>query len=237
MSAANASIVNDDKYVILSAKFKAENMLQREVLSRINQYAEIRRNTQPLKEPSLGSVFKRANEISAGYFVDKLGLKGFSCGDAIISTKHAGFIVNAGNASASDVIKLINYIKKSVESEFGITLEEEIEIIALLILLHVEENGYFDRSEYDIDYRSISTLETESIHSSKTTFKFYLHEDDFSNNELKSLANREMPRIIKHHTYERASDQSWQKTNTTYYYTFDKLIDLRDFDSLIVGMF
>ena len=114
--------------------------------------------------------------------------------------------------------------------------EEEIEIIALLILLHVEENGYFDRSEYDIDYRSISQLKTDSTYSSKTTFMFYLHEDDFSNNELKSLANREMPGIIKLHTYERA-DHSWQKTNTAYYYTFDKLIDSKDFDSLILGMF
>ena len=114
--------------------------------------------------------------------------------------------------------------------------EEEIEIIAILILLHVEENGYFDRSEYDIEYRSISQLKTDSTYSSKTTFMFYLHEDDFSNNELKSLANRDMPGIIKLHTYER-TDQSWRKTNTTYYYTFDKLIDLRDFDSLIVGMF
>ena len=115
--------------------------------------------------------------------------------------------------------------------------EEEIEIIALLILLHVEENGYFDRSEYDIDYRSFSWLYTESICSSKTTFEFYLHEDDFSNNELKSLANREMPHVMKQHTYERCDNDSWRKTNTTYYYAFDKLIDLRDFDSLIVGMF
>ena len=66
---------------------------------------------------------------------------------------------------------------------------------------------------------------------------FYLHEDDFSNNELKSLARREMPRVIKYHAYERSNDNSWRKTNTEYYYKFDKLIDLRDFDSLIVGMF
>lgn len=115
--------------------------------------------------------------------------------------------------------------------------EEEIKIIALLILLHVEENGYFDRSEYDIDYRTISRLETESIHSSKTTFMFYLHEDDFSNNEMKSLANREMPRVIKYRSYERSDEHSWRKTNTAYYYKFDKLIDLSNFDSLIVGMF
>lgn len=120
------------------------------------------------------------------------------------------------------------------EREYDI---EEIKIIALLILLHVEENGYYDRSEYDIDYRTISRLETDSISSPKTTFKFYLDEDDFSNNELKSLANREMPRVIKHQTYVRYDGNSWQKTNTAYYYKFDKLIDLRDFDSLIVGMF
>ena len=132
---------------------------------------------------------------------------------------------------------VLNYDNIQVDIQEREYDEEEIEIIALLILLHVEENGYFDRSEYDIDYRSISQLKTESICSSKTTFMFYLHEDDFSNNELKSLANREMPRVIKQYTYERADDQSWQKTNTAYYYAFDKLIDLRDFDSLIVGMF
>ena len=131
---------------------------------------------------------------------------------------------------------VLNYDNVHVDIQEREYDEEEIEIIALLILLHVEENGYFDRSEYDIEYRSISQLKTDSTYSSKTTFMFYLHEDDFTNNELKSLANRDMPGIIKLHTYERI-DQSWRKTNTTYYYTFDKLIDLRDFDSLIVGMF
>ena len=141
------------------------------------------------------------------------------------------------NKLAEAIHAVLNYDNIHVDIQEREYDEEEIEIIALLILLHVEVNGYFDRSEYDINYRSISTLETESIHSSKTTFMFYLHEDDFSNNELKSLANREMPRVIKYHTYERSYGDSWRKTNTTYYYAFDKLIDLRDFDSLIVGMF
>ena len=141
------------------------------------------------------------------------------------------------NKLSEAIHAVLNYDNIYVDIQEREYDEEEIEIIALLILLHVEENGYFDRSEYDINYRSISTLETESIHSSKTTFMFYLHEDDFSNNEMKSLANREMPRVIKQHTYERCDDQSWRKTNTTYYYAFDKLINLRDFDSLIVGMF
>ena len=141
------------------------------------------------------------------------------------------------NKLAEAIHAVLNYDNIYVdipEREYDV---EEIEIIALLILLHVEENGYFDRSEYDIDYRTFSWLETESIHSSKTTFMFYLHEDDFSNNELKSLANREMPHVIKYQTYERCDGDSWRKTNTVYYYAFDKLIDLRDYDSLIVGMF
>lgn len=141
------------------------------------------------------------------------------------------------NKLSEAIHAVLNYDNIYVDIQEREYDEAEIEIIALLILLHVEENGYFDRSEYDIEYRTISRLETDSIHSSKTTFKFYLHEDDFSNNELKSLANREMPRTIKYHTYVRSNDNSWRKTNTSYYYKFDKLIDLRDFDSLIVGMF
>ena len=141
------------------------------------------------------------------------------------------------NKLTETIHTVLNYDNIHVDIQEREYDEEEIEIIALLILLHVEENGYFDRSEYDIDYRSISTLETESIHSSKTAFMFYLHEDDFANNELKSLANREMPRVIKYHTYERCDNQSWRRTNTSYYYAFDKLIDSKDFDSLIVGMF
>lgn len=141
------------------------------------------------------------------------------------------------NKLAEAIHAVLNYDNIHVdipEREYDV---EEIEIIALLILLHVEENGYFNRSEYDINYRSISRLDTGSIHSSKTTFMFYLHEDDFSNNELKSLANRDMPHVIKYRSYVRYDGNSWRKTNTEYYYKFDKLIDLRDFDSLIAGMF
>ena len=123
------SAVSDDKYVIISAKFKAEKNLKKEIYSMINEYSGIRRSAQPINEPSLGSVFKRFDGIGAGYFIDKLGLKGFSFGDAMISPRHAGFIVNVGNAGASDVLKLIDYIKTRVEADLGITLEEEIEII------------------------------------------------------------------------------------------------------------
>ena len=123
------SAINDGKYVVISAKFKAENISRQEILSSINEFSEIRRNTQPINEPSLGSAFKRVDGIGAGYFIDKLGLKGFAIGGAMISRKHAGFVVNVGNASASDVIMLMDYVKKRAFAELGIALEEEIEII------------------------------------------------------------------------------------------------------------
>ena len=124
-----SSIVKDDRYIILSAKFMAENAREQDIRSEINKYAAIRRSTQPIGEPSLGSVFKQVDGIGAGYFIDKLGLKGVCHGGAMISTKHAGFIVNNGNARARDVISLMEYVRMRAESEFGIALEDEIEII------------------------------------------------------------------------------------------------------------
>jgi UDP-N-acetylmuramate dehydrogenase len=84
---------------------------------------------QPTDRPSLGSVFKKADGISAGYLIDKAGLKGISRGGATVSEKHAGFIINSGNATAEDFLSLVDYIKERVFSIFGIALEEEIEII------------------------------------------------------------------------------------------------------------
>ena len=89
------------------------------------KYAEIRRNTQPDK-PSAGSVFKRANGVGAGYYIDSLGLKGTRVGGAEISRKHAGFIVNAGDAKSSDFTALAAAIEEKVKCAYGITLEREV---------------------------------------------------------------------------------------------------------------
>ena len=85
--------------------------------------------SQPHGIPSLGSVFKRYNGVSAGFYIDKAGMKGYRVGGAEVSDKHAGFIVNAGGATAKDVLDLIVVIKDRVMKTFGIMLEEEIEII------------------------------------------------------------------------------------------------------------
>lgn len=141
------------------------------------------------------------------------------------------------NKLAEAIHTVFNYDNIQVDIREREYYIEEVEIIALLILLHVEKDEYFHRSEYDIDYRSVSLLDTGSIYSSKTTFTFYLNEDDFCNNELESLANGEMPRIIKRHAYEHSDEQTWRKTNTEYYYEFGELIDSEKFDSLIAGIF
>lgn len=86
----------------------------------------IQRQNQPHGVKTLGSTFKRVNGVSAGYYIDRAGLKGVSVGDAAVSDVHAGFIINRGSATPRDVLELISLIKMRVYSVFGISLEEEI---------------------------------------------------------------------------------------------------------------
>ena len=123
------SILDDNRYVLLDSVFCGEYMPINDIYAKVREYSELRRKSQPVTRPSLGCVFKSVDGVSAGKLIDMLGLKGFSVGGAVISDKHAGFIVNSGVATANDVLDLIEYIKKRVFREFGITLIEEIEII------------------------------------------------------------------------------------------------------------
>jgi UDP-N-acetylmuramate dehydrogenase len=93
------------------------------------EYAERRRRTQPIDLPSLGSVFKRPLSGYAARYIDEAGLRGSSIGGASVSEKHTGFIVNHGNATAQDVIELIEKIKAEVFSRFSVELEPEIRIV------------------------------------------------------------------------------------------------------------
>ena len=89
-----------------------------------------RKSTQPLKFRSAGSIFKNpSNKLAAGYLIDKAGLKGTSHGGACISKKHANFILNMGNATASDVFHLIILIKQKIATKFNISLELEVKLI------------------------------------------------------------------------------------------------------------
>jgi UDP-N-acetylmuramate dehydrogenase len=97
--------------------------------SRMQDYMTRRREKQPLNYPSAGSVFKRPAGAFAGALIEESGLKGYSVGGAMVSQKHAGFIVNTGGATARDVVVLIEHIKQTVYRDHGIELETEIHIL------------------------------------------------------------------------------------------------------------
>ena len=115
--------------VILSAILVGDVGSSSDILALMRTYAQMRRERQPLEMPSLGSVFKHPKGDFAPRLIESLGLKGISVGGASVSKKHAGFIVNNGGATSSDVRSLIAIIKDRVLSAYGIELEEEINVM------------------------------------------------------------------------------------------------------------
>ncbi len=97
--------------------------------ARIMEYAKRRQDKQPLNMPSAGSVFKRPEGRFAGALIEGAGLKGARVGGAMVSEKHAGFIVNAGGASASDIIRLIELVQKRVFEHAGVLLQTEVKLV------------------------------------------------------------------------------------------------------------
>ena len=123
------SIFQHSDLVLLYADFKIVLDIQESIQKRYLEIKEKRLQSQPLSYPSLGSVFKRPSGDYAARLIDAAGLKGVSIGGASVSEKHAGFIINTGNASFEDFRMLAEYIKRAVYEKFGVWLEEEIEII------------------------------------------------------------------------------------------------------------
>ena len=123
------SIFMDNDFIILSTKLRFEYGNKDEIIEKLNENMEHRRNTQPLDKPNAGSTFKRGYDFITAKLIDECGLKGKSVGGAMVSTKHAGFIINNGNATASDVIDLINIVKNTVYEQKGKKIELELKII------------------------------------------------------------------------------------------------------------
>ena len=88
-----------------------------------------RKDKQPLEYPSAGSVFKRPEGYFAGALIEQSNLKGKRIGGAMVSEKHAGFIINKGNATADDVMKLIDFVRKTVFEKTGVVIEPEVRLI------------------------------------------------------------------------------------------------------------
>ena len=123
------SIFSHKDYVIIEAELKLQKGNKEEILAKMQEYANFRKEKQPLEFPSAGSTFKRGEDFITARLIDECGLKGYQIGDAQISEKHAGFIINKGNATAEDVMKLIEYTKEQIYNKFGKRIETEIEIL------------------------------------------------------------------------------------------------------------
>ncbi len=115
--------------IVCSAVFRCEAGDPEAIKEIIADLDGRRREKQPLEYPSAGSAFKRPEGYFAGKLIEDAGLKGFAVGGACVSEKHAGFIVNKGNASAADVHGVIDHIVQTVKAQTGVTLEPEIRFL------------------------------------------------------------------------------------------------------------
>ncbi len=115
--------------VITSARFRFKSAEVAVLAARVDDILALRQKKQPLNYPSCGSVFKRPAGYYAGALIEEAGLKGKRIGDAMISPKHAGFILNTGKASAADVYALICLVEKTVKDRFGVKLQREVKLI------------------------------------------------------------------------------------------------------------
>ena len=123
------SKVMKDNLIVISATFKLEKGNKKEIKDKIDDLTQRREEKQPLEYPSAGSTFKRPEGHFAGKLIQDSGLKGYSIGGAAVSSKHSGFVINKGNATAKDILDLIAYIKKEVNKQFGVELHPEVRII------------------------------------------------------------------------------------------------------------
>lgn len=123
------SSVSVNGYIVLRAKLKLEPGNYDEIKDRIDTLTRRRKERQPLHLPSAGSTFKRPEGNFAPKLIEEAGLKGRSVGDACVSEMHSGFIVNMGNASAKDILDLIEVVKKEVYDKYNVMLEPEVKIV------------------------------------------------------------------------------------------------------------
>ncbi|BCA86328.1 UDP-N-acetylenolpyruvoylglucosamine reductase [Enterococcus saigonensis] len=123
------SAVQDLGAIILTARFQLEEGNHDIIKARMDELTALRQAKQPLEYPSCGSVFKRPVGHFTGKLIQDAGLQGMKWGGAQISEKHAGFIVNINNATATDYVELIAHIQKTIKEKFDVTLETEVRII------------------------------------------------------------------------------------------------------------
>ena len=120
------SIFKTKPFVILEVFMELQKGNKEEILAKIKEYTKARVEKQPLEYPSAGSTFKRPEGYFAGKLIMDAGLRGYRVGDAQVSEKHCGFVINRGNATATEIKTLMENVAKKVKEEFGVDLEAEV---------------------------------------------------------------------------------------------------------------
>lgn len=123
------SIFSKMDVIILDTTIRLAKGNKKEIDAKMKEYAASRKEKQPLEYPNAGSTFKRKEGVITAQLIDQAGLKGYNVGDAEVSTKHAGFIINKGKATAKDVLDLVDHIKKTIKEKNNLDIELEIIVL------------------------------------------------------------------------------------------------------------
>jgi len=123
------SVIDEKHMIVIGASFELKSGNKDDIAAKMADFSLKRRDKQPLNYPSAGSTFKRPEGYFAGKLIENSGLKGKRIGGAQVSEKHAGFIVNIGGATSSDIIRLIDCCIETVYNKFNVRLEPEVRII------------------------------------------------------------------------------------------------------------
>ena len=123
------SRIREEGLIVLSATFKLHHGDPEDIRAKMDDLTARREEKQPLDKPSAGSTFKRPEGYFAGKLISDAGLRGYQVGGAAVSTKHAGFVVNLGGATAADVRAVIEHVQAEVERQYGVRLEPEVRFL------------------------------------------------------------------------------------------------------------
>lgn len=123
------SKIKNEKYIITEIQIELTKGNTKKIKEKMDEYLNYRKEKQPIEYPSAGSTFKRGEDFITAKLIDEAGLKGLSVGGAEVSDKHAGFIINKGNATAKDILDLIEIVKEKIYEKYQKKIELEVEII------------------------------------------------------------------------------------------------------------
>ena len=123
------SLFKKEKYIITEVTLELQKGKEEEIKAKMEEYATSRKEKQTIEYPSAGCTFKRGDDFITAKLIDEAGLKGYSIGDAKVSEKHSGFVINKEKATAKEVLELVQKIQNTVYEKFQKKIELEIEVI------------------------------------------------------------------------------------------------------------